>query len=124
MKTSSAAAAIAGRQQRQRDAQQRLPPVGAEHLGCLAQARVKMRPKIADDAQHDGRIVEDMSGQDRPKGVDKLHRWATEVKPVHQEQVDPAARPEDGVERRRNHQRWQHKRDTGQSQDSDLPRNS
>ncbi len=68
MKTSKAADGDRRHEQRQGDVAQRLPAVGAQHLGGLAQARVEMRPEIAHHAQHDGGVVEDVGDQDGRTG--------------------------------------------------------
>ena len=98
-----------GPQKRQRHANKCLPSGGAEDACAVLESRIELRPHAADDAQHDGVVVEDVRDQDRPDRV-------------LQPQAEGAARAKQRNERGRNHDRGQHERDERDGVQHPAPR--
>ena len=101
-----------------------MPPdsesVCAQGASSSFQAWVELRKGASHHANDDGRIVKNVRHQNRSQRAHERNRRRLQRKHVHQSQVDPAARTEQGVEPGCYHHRRQQERDSGQRAQQSL----
>ena len=109
-------------QEGQRDFPKSALPAAPQHPRRLHQIRIEVGPKAADDADDNGRVIEDVNQQDDPDGLVQANRRAVQAKPCHELTVQPAPRAQQRRKRGGDHHRGHDEGNSSERQQQALAR--